>query len=213
VQGDYTLKSFSADLLDVIHEIGRPPILIGASLGGVVSLLVAGEGGPSIARALVLVDVAARTNPYGVERIHRFMRGNPSGFGSVQEAADVVAEYAHDRPRPSSTKGLERNLRKVGERYFWHWDERFLDSWRPSHQAGLGRLEAATRALTIPVLIVHAGKSDVITQDEIDHLHALVPHAEYARIENAGHMVVGDKNSDFNHAILDFLARRAPAED
>ena len=208
--GDYTLDGFATDLVDVIGQIGAPPILIGASLGGVISLLVAGEGGSSMARALVLVDVAARTNPYGVERIHNFMRANPNGFADVQEAADAVARYAHDRPRPSSTKGLERNLRKVGDRYYWHWDERFLDSWRPSHQAGLGRLEAAARRLEMPVLIVHAGKSDVIGEDEVDHLRALVPHAEYARVENAGHMVVGDKNSEFNRAILDFLARRAP---
>jgi pimeloyl-ACP methyl ester carboxylesterase len=209
--GNYTIDAFCSDLLDIIRKIGRPPILIGASLGGIVSLLAAGEGGTTVARALVLVDVAARTNPYGVARIQAFMRANSDGFASVAEAADAVARYATDRPRPRNTKGLERNLRKIGDRYYWHWDERFLDSWRPSHQAAMDRLENAARQLTMPVLIVHAGHSDVLGQEEVDHLRALAPHAEYARVDNAGHMVVGDKNSEFNSAILDFLVRHAPS--
>jgi len=208
--GNYTLDAFCSDLLDIIRQVGGPPILIGASLGGVVSLLAAGEGGPTVARALVLVDVGARTNPYGVARIQAFMRANPDGFASVDEAADAVARYATDRPRPSNTKGLERNLRKIRNRYYWHWDERFLGSWHPSHRAAMGRLESAARNLVIPVLIVHAAHSDVMGQDEVDHLRALVPHAEYVRVENASHMVVGDKNSEFNDDILDFLARHVP---
>ena len=208
--GDYTVDAFCSDLRAIIAAIGAPPILIGASLGGVYSLVVAGEGGPAVARALVLVDVGARTNPYGVARIHAFMRAHPDGFTSVDEAADAVAHYASDRPRPRSNKGLERNLRKVGGRYYWHWDNRFLDSWPPSHRAAMGRLETAARSLTVPVLIVHAAHSDVLGEEEVDHLRQLVPHAEYARVENASHMVVGDKNSDFNVAILDFLARHAP---
>jgi pimeloyl-ACP methyl ester carboxylesterase len=207
--GDYTIEAFCSDLLAIIRQIGTPPILIGASLGGVVSLLAAGEGGPAVARALVLVDVGARTNPYGVARIQAFMRANPDGFASLDEAADAVARYATDRPRPSSTKGLERNLRKIGDRYYWHWDERFLDSWHPSHRAAIDRLERAARQLAIPVLIVHAAHSDVMGQEEVDHLRALVPHAEYVRVDNASHMVVGDKNSEFNDDILDFLARHA----
>lgn len=210
--GNYTPDAFSEDLLAVISDFGQPPVLIGASLGGVISLLTSGEGGQAVARGVVLVDVAARTNPYGVERVQRFMRAHPDGFGDVNEAADAVALYAPDRPRPSSTVGLERNLRKRDGRYYWHWDPRFLDSWHPSHKASLGRLEEAARKLRVPTLIVHAAKSDVLGEDEVRHLRSLVPHAEYARVENAGHMVVADKNSDFNQAILAFLAQHLPTE-
>ncbi|CAM3501183.1 alpha/beta hydrolase [Polaromonas hydrogenivorans] len=209
-QGNYTPDDFSQDLLSVIDQIGQPPILIGASLGGVISLLTAGEGGPAVAKGLVLVDVAARTNPYGVARVLGFMSAHPNGFANVSEAADAVAVYAPERPRPSSTAGLERNLRKLGERYYWHWDQRFLDSWHPAHKAALGRLEKAAQQLSVPTMIVHAAESDVLGEDEIRHLQGLVPHAEYVRVENAGHMVVGDKNSEFNQAILAFLAKHSP---
>lgn len=207
--GRYTPDEFAGDLLSVVRQIGGHAILIGASLGGIAGLLVAGENGPDAVRALVMVDVAARTNPYGVSRIQGFMRAHPDGFASVGEAADAVAAFATDRPRPPSSKGLERNLRLVDGRYHWHWDPRFLDSWHPAHRAAAGRLEDAARALAIPVLLVHAAHSDVLGPDEIEHLRGLVPHLQYARVENASHMVVGDRNSDFNKAILTFLAANA----
>src|SRR5207247_4976607 len=59
-----------------------------------------------------------------------------------------------------------------------------------------GSSRKAARNLAIPVLIVHAAHSDVMGQDEVDHLRALVPQAEYVRVDNASHMVVGDKNSE-----------------
>jgi pimeloyl-ACP methyl ester carboxylesterase len=210
--GEYTPDTFTSDLRAIISQIDGSPVLIGASLGGIISLLVAGEGGPAVAKGVVLVDVAVSTNPYGVKRIQDFMRANPEGFASVDEAAEAVAAYAADRPRPKSSKGLERNLRKVGNRYHWHWDPRFLDSWHPTHMAARARLEAAARALVVPVLLVHAAHSDVLGPKEVDQLRELVPHAEYVRVESAGHMVVGDKNSTFNRAILDFLAAHAAAE-
>jgi len=210
--GDYTPDSFSRDLKDVIRQIGEDVVVIGASLGGINGLLAAGEGGPGAVSTLVLVDVAVQTNPYGVKRIQDFMQANPDGFASLDDAADAVAAYAVDRPRPAANDGLLRNLRKVGEKYYWHWDSRFLGSWHPSHAAAMGRLEAAARALEIPVLLVHAAHSDVVGPREIAHLRSLVPHAEYMRVENASHMVVGDKNSTFNETILAFLAHVTSVE-
>lgn len=207
--GLYTPDEFTSDLLSVVKQVGGHAILIGASLGGIAGLLAAGESGPDAVRALIMVDVAARTNPYGVRRIQGFMRAHPDGFASIEEAADAVAAFATDRPRPPSSKGLERNLRLIDGRYYWHWDPRFLDSWHPTHRASAGRLEDAARALRIPVLLVHAAHSDVLGEDEIEHFSRLVPHLQYARVEQASHMVVGDRNSDFNNAILAFLAANA----
>lgn len=211
-RGDYTPSAFAGDLREIILRIGRPVVLIGASLGGVTSLLVAGEGGPPLAKALVLVDVTTRTNPYGVARIHAFMSANPNGFTSIEEAADAVAAYAPHRPRTSNSAGLAKNLRKIGDRFYWHWDPRFLGSWEVGHRQAGPRLEAATRALTIPILIVHAAKSDVIGPDEIEHFRSLAPQAEYVCVENAGHMVVGDDNNSFNRAITSFLERHLPLD-
>jgi pimeloyl-ACP methyl ester carboxylesterase len=205
--GSYALELFAADLRAIVATRGSAPVLVGASLGGITSLLVAGEGGPAAARALVLVDVAVSTNPYGVKQIHNFMRANPAGFASLDEAADAVASYASDRPRPKNNEGLRRNLRLRDGRWFWHWDPMFLETFHASHVATRDRLVSAARSLRVPVLLVHAAHSNVVTKAEVAELRDLVPGLEYARVEGAGHMVVGDRNNTFNRVILDFLSR------
>lgn len=203
--GNYTPDSFKSDLLAVMDSLSGPPVLIGASLGGIVSLFTAGEIAPHRVRGLVMVDVAVQTNPYGTKRIQDFMMANPDGFASVDEAADAVAAFSTDRPRPRDTSGLMRNLRKRGDRYYWHYDPEFLPVWHKAHIAARNRLEAAARALTIPTLLVHAGRSEVIGEDEVADLQRLIPQLDYVRIEQAGHMVMGDKNNTFNQAIVSFL--------
>ncbi|GIT33554.1 MAG: hypothetical protein Ct9H300mP3_10850 [Gammaproteobacteria bacterium] len=41
--GDYTIKAYKEDLVSIIKKINKPASLIGASLGGMASLLLAGD--------------------------------------------------------------------------------------------------------------------------------------------------------------------------
>ncbi len=202
---DYRLTAFASDLASILDELRKPTILIGASLGGITSLLHLGEGQSPWVRGLVLVDVAPRVNLNGVERILDFMAANPDGFGSIEEAAAAVSAYNPDRPRTANTSGLGANLRMRDDRYFWHWDPAFLDDRRSDRARLEPRLEAAARRITVPALLIHAGRSDVVTETEVRHLQKLMPHCRYHRIEKAGHMVTGDANTMFNGAIRRFL--------
>lgn len=203
--GDYRLAAFASDLASILDELGKPTVLIGASLGGITSLLHLGERQSPWVRGLVLVDVAPRINPNGVQRIIDFMAANPDGFASIEEAAVAVSAYNPDRPRTASTTGLAANLRKRDGRYFWHWDPAFLND-RLADRTGLQtRLDAAARRIAVPALLIHAGRSDVVTEDEVRHLQEMAPHCRYHRIEQAGHMVSGDANTVFNDAIREFL--------
>jgi non-heme chloroperoxidase len=51
--------------------------------------------------------------------------------------------------------------------------------------------------------------SDVLSDEGVRELRALVPHAEYADVAGAAHMVAGDDNDAFSAAITAFLARVA----
>lgn len=75
------------------RALARPPVLVGASLGGISSLLAIHRAREPIARALVLVDIATRMEPKGLERIFEFMRARPEGFASLsEEGARVFLE-------------------------------------------------------------------------------------------------------------------------
>lgn len=73
--GDYSPDAFVGDLSGVVDQIGDlarvgvPPVLIGASLGGVTALMAEGES-PGLARALVLVDVVSRE---GIEEFRQLI--------------------------------------------------------------------------------------------------------------------------------------------
>jgi pimeloyl-ACP methyl ester carboxylesterase len=116
---DYMVK----DLICVVEALGRErPILVGASMGGGVSLIAVGESHLA-ASALVLVDMAPRMEPEGRRRIQEFMAQKPEGFDSLQEVADAIANYQPHRPRPSTLDGLAKNVRLGSDgKYHWHWD-------------------------------------------------------------------------------------------
>lgn len=209
--GDYGIAALAGDLDCVLGQLAPDPVLIGASLGGLTALLLTGESPAPTARALVLVDVAPRINLDGVRRILDFMAERPDGFATLDEAAAALATYNPHRARPPSAEGLRRTMRERGGRYFWHWDPAFLTNRAADREAMSEQLEGAARKVTVPTLLVHAGRSDLIRAEELEHLRGVMPDCRYTRVDRAGHMVAGDDNDHFNAAILDFLRPIAAA--
>ena len=210
--GDYSLWAFAADTRAIAASMPSLPVLVGASLGGLSSLVAVGESDEPVARGIVLVDVAPTMEEQGKERIGEFMRANAfTGFASLDEVADAIAVYNPHRPRPTDLSGLQKNVRlKEDGRWYWHWDPRFMsqspDETRSSF-ASTDRLKDAARSLTIPTLLVRGRVSDLLSEEGAQELLELVPHAEYANVAGAGHMVAGDRNDLFNDAIVGFLER------
>ncbi|HEX6424316.1 MAG TPA: alpha/beta hydrolase [Acidimicrobiales bacterium] len=211
----YSLDAFAADVRAVAAAQPQPPVLIGASLGGLSSLAAIAEApaGVTVAAGLVLVDVAPRLEEEGIARIAEFMLGNLGGFASLEEVADAVAAYNPLRPRPTDLSGLRKNVRRREDgRWYWHWDPRFLlgGTDEPRSLRNEDRLDAAARAITVPTLLVRGRQSDVLSEEGARHLMALVPHARYVDVGGAGHMVAGDRNDAFNDAVVEFLRRELP---
>jgi pimeloyl-ACP methyl ester carboxylesterase len=211
-EGKYAVDDYVGDLMAVIATLQRPPVLVGASLGGVTSLIAVGEHESGLAAALVLVDVVPRMETEGVTEIRDFMTANPDGFASLEEAADAVALYLPGRPRPSSPEGLKKNLiLRDNGRYYWHWDPKMHpvdDRGMDKVEVMSARMEAAAHKVDIPTLVVRGAQSKVVSTQGVDHLCELIPHAEYADVANAGHMVAGDRNDQFNSVVEDFLFRQ-----
>jgi pimeloyl-ACP methyl ester carboxylesterase len=207
-----TMDRFAGDVHTIASSLGRPPALVGASLGGLSSLAAVGESRTELATSLVLVDVAPRVETEGRVKIQTFMRGGMRGFDTLEDAADSIAAYLPHRPRPTNLEGLTKNLRQRGDgRWYWHWDPRWLgNNEGVDGQGGLVRHErlcAAARDVTIPTLLVRGRMSDIVSDQSVRELQELIPHAEVVDIADAGHMVAGDKNDVFNEAVIDFVNR------
>jgi peroxiredoxin len=213
--GDYGPEAFAGDVYEIASAKPEPPVLVGASLGGIASMVAIGTHDEPVARGLVLVDVAPKIEESGAMRIGAFMSEHlEDGFGSLEEVADAVAAYNPHRPRPTDLSGLKKNVRQREDgRWVWHWDPRFMRGKlgsRDETRASLvheGRLQDAARNITVPTLLVRGRVSDLLSEEGAQDLLRLVPHAEYVDVEGAGHMVAGDKNDLFNDAIVTFLDR------
>jgi len=119
VDGDYSTESMVEDLVEVCDRLPAPPIVVGASMGGLVALVAEGLLHPGRFHALVLVDIATRIEAAGVERIVSFMGAAPDGFASLEEAAESVAAYRPDQPRRTGFDGLSATGTVAGTPSCW----------------------------------------------------------------------------------------------
>ena len=208
--GDYGIETRARDLIAVANQGSKPVALVGASLGGMTALAAASLGFD--VAALVLVDIVPKMSPVGVAKIRGFMMAHGDGFASYEEAADAISEYYPDRPRPKDLSGLAKNLRHHPDgRYRWHWDQRMMTDTRADPKHMLDLLDAADWTDRVPTLLVRGMKSDIVTDDGVADLKRRIPALEIADIRGAGHMVAGDRNDDFNAAVIEFLSRVMPA--
>lgn len=203
--GEYTINALARDVLAVLGQIGRPVVLIGASMGGLTGIRVAQQAGPESVTKLVLVDVVPRFESEGSHRIRDFMARHVHGFATLEHAADAIADYLPHRRRPESTDGLKKNLRYRDGRWHWHWDPAFVTSVGDDPFVDVEQLEDEAIALRIPILLIRGKLSDVVSPEGVDDFLSKVPHAQFVELSGAGHTAAGDDNDAFSAAVLSFI--------
>jgi len=214
--GEYGVDNYKKDIVSILKEVKKPAAFIGASLGGMTSLSIAGDLElREKCWALVMVDIGLYPNLEGSQEIVEFMHSGSKGFASIEEAAESVANYLPHRKRPRDNRGLEKNLRlKDDGRYYWHWDPRFLDSrpkdipedYKEKQKAFAERVEA-------PTLLIKGAMSNILTQNEVDDFLQVITHSKFVEIKDAAHMVAGDRNDIFAAAAIDFLENHSPLKE
>ena len=205
----YALTYLASDLMRIIDGLSAPPVLIGASMGGLTALAaIAHHPQRRVARALVLVDVVPRIEEEGALRILDFMRSRPDGFADIEEAAAAVAAYNPHRPAPDSAQGLMKNLRRGADgRLRWHWDPAFVGAIGEVEHHDAQALLRGCEHFRESALLVRGLRSDIVSEAGVAELRAHLPQLEVRDITGAGHMIAGDRNDAFNGAVLDFLSR------
>ncbi|MAW92428.1 MAG: alpha/beta hydrolase [Acidimicrobiaceae bacterium] len=210
----YGLDGFAADIDFILQEEEIVPVLVGASLGGLTGMYLAGNLRPKSIRSLVLVDIVPRMNRTGAERVKSFMLEHlQTGFATLEEAAEAIAAYNPEREMPTGLEGLKKNLHKRDGRWYWHWDPAFLETSNTKQRVEMQDpefLNSLCLSIAAPMLLVRGRLSDLVTEVEAAEFLKEFPDASYVDVSGAGHMVAGDKNDIFTQAVIDFLD--TPAE-
>lgn len=208
LKGDYSFTAYSSDALAVSDALGRPPVLVGASLGGVAAMIAEGGSDRIVSSGLVIVDITTRSNPEGLQRIHDFMSSGLEGFATLEDAAEAIAGYTPNRKKRVNPAGLMKVLRqKPDGRWYWHWDPRFIARGRTEapREDFQQLFDAALANIRVPTLLVRGLLSDIVTEEGVQEFLRAVPGSRLVDVGDASHMVAGDQNDVFSNAVVEFL--------
>jgi pimeloyl-ACP methyl ester carboxylesterase len=205
------MDQFVSDLHALAMAQSEPPILVGASMGGLLGIVLAGETRPAPFAAMVLVDITPRWEAAGVERILSFMQAHPDGFADYAEAADQIAAYLPQRRERKREDQLRPLLRQGADgRLRWHWDPAMLAAVVSESERYQPRLLAAAASVDVPVLLLSGERSHVVSRETVAEFMRLVPHARHVEVAGATHMLAGDANDAFTRQIAAFIDHVLP---
>jgi pimeloyl-ACP methyl ester carboxylesterase len=198
----YTYQDYASDLAAIVETMGiRDYVLMGHSMGGIVSLLYAGQR-PQGIRALIVIDSNMRMSPKLLEGMNE--RGQRQG-NSFATLDDYVAKY---RLRPGETVAPRAVVEYIGR----HSARQYEDGqWR--HK--LDRRVMATRTMAdgvpfwnriaMPALYVKGGNSPRLTPQIKAEIQLACPQARFAEVSNADHHVTLDNPVEFSQKVRGFL--------
>jgi len=201
---DYTYERHAADLEGVAEQLNlRDFVLIGHSMGGLVSLLYAATY-PGRLRALIIVDSTLRMPEERVAML-RDVGNRPGSRYATNE--EFLSRY---RLRPDGTTAAPEIIRHLAHRggrqlpdgSWTHKFDRNVYAQRNSFD-GIPYCSQ----ITVPTLVVKGGRSQRVTAELFVEAKARCPLFELAEVPHASHHVFLDNPPGFERVVKAFLAR------
>lgn len=219
---DYSMTGHVDDLQALVESLDAGPVhLVGHSYGAFLCLLLAVRK-PALARSLVLAEPPVVTLFAGIpprpgEILGLLVRSPRTAFAIMKFGARGVAPAVRALRRGDTQAGV----RAFGHAVFGTVGYQSLSELRKAQvQANLSNIRAEllgpgladldadqVRGIRAPVLLVSGEKSIALFHRLTDALERLLPRAERAEIPGASHAMHEDRPSEYNAAVLSFLAR------
>lgn len=199
----YTYADYAADLGRIVDVLGlRNYVLMGHSMGGMVSLHYAGQR-PQQLGALVVIDSNMRMSPTTLEGMNERGQRPGNAFATLE---DYVAKY---RLRPGETVATRAVVEHIGRHSARQGEE---GQWR--HKVDRRVMATRTMAdglplwgkLTMPVLYVKGGLSQRLTPQIRSEIQLACPQAKFTEVSRAEHHVTLDNPVEFSQRVREFLA-------
>lgn len=188
----YVPLVYLQDVEALLAELGIDRfVAVGTSLGGIVTMLLAGTDGGKLAGAL-LNDVGPELNPAGLARIRTYV-GKPVWHPTWMHAARAVADANGDvypGYRIEDWLRMAKRLYRVNSsgRIVLDYDMKIAEPFRvPGNEAGPDMWPTLDALRDRPVLVVRGARSDILSADTADRMRASLPQGELVTIPDVGH--------------------------
>ncbi len=175
-----------AEALDTL--LTTPVVLVGMSLGGLVSLLVTRDR-PDLVRHLVLVDVTPAADPRRARAVIEFLDG-PESFASLEEMVERTIAHHPSRSPQSLRRGVLHNARQRPDgRWVWRHQQYPPAPSSPSPRPDLWRI---LEEIAVPVTLLRGDRppSVVLEEDVVEFIRRR-PHDRSITLAG-GHSLQGD---------------------
>jgi pimeloyl-ACP methyl ester carboxylesterase len=188
--GGSAAKSHATDVIHALEQLlDGPQPLVGMSLGGIVSLIVAHER-PDLVSSLVLVDITPGVNADKARHITDFVNG-PKSFDDFDALLERTIAHNPTRSISSLRRGILHNaLERSDGTWVWrHQQHPQSELTAPD----LGDLWTQLSELSMPVTLLRGmAAGSVVDDDDEAELLRRLPHASVVHVVGAGHSIQGD---------------------
>ena len=201
---DYSHERFAADLAEVVEKLDlRDFVLVGHSMGGMVSLIYASTY-PGRVSKLVIVDARPRLTEEFISQLREFSSREASSYATRDE---LVERY---RLRPTGSHAASQIIRHVAQHSARQandgsWQHKFDRRIHVKRELVDGL--ACWSKISIPALLVTGALSQRINPQIFAQIKACCPHIELAEVANSDHHVTLDNPRGFTDAVRSFLAQ------
>jgi len=179
------------DLARAMEQLVEGPVpLVGMSLGGLCSLVVAAER-PDLVRQLVLVDITPGVNDDKARHVTDFVNG-PATFRDFDEMLARTVAFNPTRSVSSLRRGILHNaLERPDGTWVWRHQQHGPSTLEAP---AVNDLWSTLATLTMPVALLRAmGPGSVVDDEDEAELRRLVPQARIEHVAGSGHSIQGDQ--------------------
>jgi pimeloyl-ACP methyl ester carboxylesterase len=179
-------------------------VLLGLSMGGLVSIGYAGKRPGALAK-LVIVDIAPEIETAGLKRIQAGVVR--SDLFDTRDEAFERARADNPIPPPDHQRyRVDYSLMRTADgKYTFRYDRALRDPKNP--RAGIP-LEEGWRLVAnidVPTLVIRGEISDILSRPVAERMRRTIPDCRVVEVKGASHPVPLDKPAEFLAAVRTFL--------
>jgi pimeloyl-ACP methyl ester carboxylesterase len=188
----YVPLTYVQDVEALIRELGLTAFVsIGTSLGGLVTMLMAGAERERL-KGVVLNDVGPALEQAGLQRIRAYVgRGGswPTWLHAARALAEGNRQVYPDYEIEDWLKMAKRLYRLSSSgRIVADYDSRIAEPMRlPGGEAGIDMWPALDALRHVPALILRGEKSDILAPATVQRMHRMLPNSEAVTVPGVGH--------------------------